>query len=286
VQRALAKAPGNRFESAEAFREALAPAIAESPRIDLAKALDVSAAVARSTAPDISAPKTVVLTVVDQPPAPATSRVAGAPVAKARRRGIATSRKLKAAGNSGRRMLKALNDSRHRWTRSRLTDVVLSVAVVGSLTLLAWDTPRREPRTFPEVRFQGTALAGSGAQQHERDARLILADGKVLVVAGPGAGEVLQAVRYSDVFSISHSQGRDPFWESPDGPDLVVRVRGGALEKWGISTTHDWVSLLVAANEPDTGRFIVMHFDENVIRGVLTALEERTGRKPHVLGER
>jgi hypothetical protein len=155
------------------------------------------------------------------------------------------------------------------------------------LTLLVWDTaPVKSPKVFPEARFEGTTLFGSGSQQHERAARLVLRNGKVLVVAGSGAGEVLQATRYSDVFSISYSQGKDPFWESPDGPDLVVRVKGGPLEKWGISVQRDWVSLLVAASQPDTGRFIVMHFDEGSIRGVLTALEERTGRKPHILGER
>ena len=287
VQRALAKEPADRFQSAEAFQEALSPTIASSPRIDLAKVLDVSLAPAHHRAAEGRAPKTVVLTVVDQPPAPATARVSDTQVAKAQRRGITTPRKLKAAGRSGRRMLKVLNDSRPQWTRSRLTDAMLSVAVVGSLTLLAWDTPLvRGPKTFPEVRFQGTTLVGSGSQQHEREARLVLAEGKVLVMAGPGAGEALQAVRYSDVYSISYSQGRDPFWASPDGPDLVVRVRGGALEKWGISFNRDWVSLFVATNQPDTGRFIVMHFDEGSIRGVLTALEERTGRKPQILGER
>jgi tRNA A-37 threonylcarbamoyl transferase component Bud32 len=286
VRRALAKAPDDRFQSAEAFREALAPTIGASPRIDLAKVLDVSRAGAQDRAADISAPKTVVLTVADQPPAPATARIAATHVVKTRRRGITTPRKLKAAGHRGRRMLKVLNDRRPQWTRSRLADAVLSVAVVGSLTLLAWDGPLvRGPRTFPEVRFQGSTLVGSGAQQHEREARLVLADGKVLIVAGPGAGEVLQAVRYSDVYSISYSQGRDPFWESPDGPDLVVRVRGGTLERWGISVHRDWVSLFVATDQPDTGRFLVMHFDDGSIRGVLTALEERTGRKPQILGE-
>ena len=286
VQRALEKKPRERFQSAEAFRETLAPAIAASPRIDLAKVLEVSPAKAHRAA-DISAPKTLVLTVVDQPQTARTTRVSATAVAKARKRGITTPQKLKAAGRRGRRMLKALNDSRPQWTRSRLADALLSVAVVGSLTLLAWDAPPvRGPRTSPEVHFEGTTLVGSGSQQHDREARLVLTDGKVLIMAGSGAGEVLQAVRYSDVYSISYSQGRDPFWESPDGPDLVVRVRGGTLEKWGISVHRDWVSLLVAASQPDTGRFIVMHFDEGAIRGVLTALEERTGRTPHILGER
>ena len=135
------------------------------------------------------------------------------------------------------------------------------------------------------MQFQGTTLVGSGAQQHEREARLVLADGKVLVMAGPGAGEPLHAVRFSDLFSISYSRGRDPFWASPDGPALVVRVRGGTMEKWGISVHRDWVSLLVATNQPDTGRFIVMHFNDEVIPGVLTALEARTGRNPQILGE-
>ena len=286
VHRALAKKPDDRFQSAETFREALAPTFGVAPRIDLAKALDVSAEGFRNQA-ESAVQRTMVLTVVDPPESPRTTRASATHITKARRRGMTTPRKLKAAGQRGRRMLKALSTTPPRWTQSRLADAALILAVAGSLTLLAWDTPSvRGPRTFPEVRFQGAALVGNGAQQHEREARLVLANGNVSVVAGSGDKELLQAVPFSGVFSISYSQGRDPFWESPDGPDLVLRVRGGTLEKWGISVHRDWVSLLVAANEPDTGRFIVMHFDEAMVRRVLAALEDRTGRKPHILGER
>ena len=81
VQRALAKPPGDRFQSADAFREALAATIAATPRIDLAKVLNVSLAAAENQAADVRAPKTVVLTVVGQPQAPAAARVAATDVA-------------------------------------------------------------------------------------------------------------------------------------------------------------------------------------------------------------
>jgi hypothetical protein len=273
VKRALAKEPGDRFPSAEAFREALAPATHLSPR-DLAKALDVSPGRTEKRAARIPVPKTVVLT---------PTRIAKAPG-----RGSTTPRKLRAAGRRGRRMLKDLNRRGMEWTRTRPIGVVVSVsALVGSLTFFALGTPLVRPlKTFPEVRFQGTTVVGSGARQREQEAQLVLADGKVLVMAGPGAAAPLHAVRYRDVFSISYSQGRDPLWASPDGPDLVMRIREDTLEKWGISVQRDWVSLLVASGRPDTGRFIVMRFDDGSIRRVLTALEERTGRKAQILRER
>jgi hypothetical protein len=58
------------------------------------------------------------------------------------------------------------------------------------------------------------------------------------------------------------------------------------MEKWGITVQREWLSLFVATERPDTGRFIVMHFDSGSIRRILTALEERSGRTPQILGER
>jgi hypothetical protein len=58
------------------------------------------------------------------------------------------------------------------------------------------------------------------------------------------------------------------------------------MERWGITVQREWVSLFVGTERPDTGRFIVMHFDSTLIRKILAALEERTGRTPQMLGER
>jgi serine/threonine-protein kinase len=286
VQRALAKAPDDRFQSAVAFREALEPAIRTGGRVDLAKVLPVSFESAQDTEPERLAPATVVLTVAQS--RPATGDGLGAVMlGKARTLAIAASRAYRAAESHAHRWFTVLKSGRLQWTPAKLVGAAVAVAGLGSLTLLAWDIPlRNDPKSFPELRFQGKTVVASGSQQRERDADLVLANGRVSVVAGPNAGEPLHSVRYSDLISINYSRGRDPFWASPSGPKLVVQVRAGTMEKWGITVQREWVSLFVATERPDTGRFIVMHFDSGSIRRILTALEERSGRTPQILGER
>jgi hypothetical protein len=207
-------------------------------------------------------------------------------LARARALGSVASRAYRATKHEAHRWLRVVNSSNVHWSRAKLAGAALAVAALGSLTLLAWDIPRvTSPKSFPEVRFQGKTLVGSGSQQRERDVDLVLANGRVAVVAGPNAGEPLHSVRYSDVISINYSRGRDPFWASPSGPKLVAQVRGGTLEKWGVSVQRDWVSLFVTTERADTGRFIVMRFESGSIRRILAALEERSGRTAQVLGE-
>ena len=285
VQRALAKAPDDRFQSAEAFRAALEPAIRTGARIDLAKVLPLSSQSAPETHAEPPVAATVVLTVAESGPA-ADEGLSAVVLVKARALGIAAARAYRAAESHAHGWFHLLKSRGVQWTPAKLAGAAAAAAALGSLTLLAWDIPRGSvARSFPELRFQGKTVVGSGSQQRERDADLVLADGRVSVVTGPNAEERLQSVRYSDLLSINYSRGRDPFWASPNGPKLVVQVRGGSMERWGIAVQREWVSLFVATERPDTGRFIVMHFDSRSIRRILSALEERSGRTPQVLGE-
>jgi hypothetical protein len=81
------------------------------------------------------------------------------------------------------------------------------------------------------------------------------------------------------VRSVSYSRGRDPMWKSPKGPARVVRFDGGTLGRFGIFVDRRWISL-----ETDTAdKFIVLRVEEGVVKRILTALEEHTGRSPEIL---
>jgi hypothetical protein len=77
------------------------------------------------------------------------------------------------------------------------------------------------------------------------------------------------------VISISVSHNRDPLWNSPQGPAPVARA-GGTLSRFGIQVSRDWIALRTSTEE----QFVAMRFDEVLMKRVLLALEERTGRMP------
>ena len=112
----------------------------------------------------------------------------------------------------------------------------------------------------------------------ERDAQLVLSDGKVNVVANDKP-RVLHSVPYESVMSISYSRSRDPLWRSPAGPVALAHVGGGAL---GIFLERHWVALRTDTDD----RFIVLRFTDEIVGKALTALEERTGRTRQFVVER
>jgi hypothetical protein len=124
--------------------------------------------------------------------------------------------------------------------------------------------------------FNLKALVGAGSAQRERDASLVLADGRIIGKAAEAPHNTFFTVPYGKVLSIHHSRGRDPMWRSPKGPAPVTRSSGGAL---GVFVDRQWISL-----ETNTdARFIVLRVADDAVRKVLAALEERTGRKAEIL---
>ena len=103
------------------------------------------------------------------------------------------------------------------------------------------------------------------------------------VKTGGDAERPLYEVPFSDVISVNYSHGRDPVWNSPDGPALVVHARGGTLAMLGVSVQRDWVSLETSTDTASAGRFIVLQVDDQAVGPVLAALEERTGRAPQIV---
>jgi tRNA A-37 threonylcarbamoyl transferase component Bud32 len=288
VQRALAKSPADRFQTAEAFREALGRATGMSTRIDLAKAFPLAPGAGARPRHAI-APETVALSAVDVlPESISGTAVVAVPDVRAPKTTSPGAARTSAEPIANGATI-GLRKTYFAWSRSSLAAVAAGVAILGYLGLVRPATELTTPapaKTFPVVMFQAKTIVGAGARQQERDARLILADGKVNVRAAENSERPLHAVPYEDVISISYSRGREPYWSSPKGPVRVIRIRQGFLSSVGISVEKHWISIQTSSDAAGASRFIVLHIDDPSVRRVLAALEERTGRTPHTIGRR
>ena len=143
------------------------------------------------------------------------------------------------------------------------------------------ETPREEhaETTVPEASlvFETRALVGT-RKPKEQSAQLVLGEGKITIIPTSDPSTTLCAIPYGRVISINVSKSRDPLWNSPQGPAPVARA-GGTLSKFGIAAIRDWISLRTSTDE----QFVAIRFDEVIIKRVLLALEERTGRKPELV---
>jgi hypothetical protein len=131
---------------------------------------------------------------------------------------------------------------------------------------------------FQPMVFDAKALVVEDGRARERDAQVVLADGRIAVTAKQESNP-LHDVAYDSVLSISYSRGRDPQWASPGGPVPIARVGGGAL---GIFRgERHWVSLRTH------DRFLVIRIENGEqARRAMTALQERTGKPAELVGER
>jgi serine/threonine protein kinase len=307
VQRALAKAPADRFQTAEEFREEVARATGLLPTADLARMFAVAPSV-DSPGSSRKVSDTLDLSRGDVMDSPS---VGGA--------GVTTTLVWR---------------QRLAWAYSMLAVVAMSAAVLGYMALPRSDTqaatepltvavpapampvmepakpvaadpppvievvtpdaaPRRaaeEPaRLAPATRrstpseplliFETKTVVGT-KKPREHDAQLVLADGRITVTSDVDSEYPFYSIPYGSVISISYSRGRDPMWNSPEGPAQVTRS-GGALGRLGIVVARDWISL--RTNTKD--QFVTMRFDELLVRRILLALEERTGRRPELLAQ-
>lgn len=263
VARALAKSPGDRYQSAEEFRRAVAQATGITPA-DLPGA--VAGVIARDSHVDTEASpfQTVAISAVEVGVRPERLKPA-----------------LIANGEAALQKLAGL--VRAREGAALVVLVVLGVFAylsLGRASDIASPVSFVKADALPTVVFHARTLVGAGTRQRERDAQLVLSDGRVTVTAG-GASELpLYSVPYRSVLSVSYSRSPDPMWKSPKGAVPVVRFHGGTLGKFGIFVDRPWISL--ETDTPD--KFIVFLVDEGIVRKLLTALEERTGRKPEIVG--
>jgi hypothetical protein len=129
----------------------------------------------------------------------------------------------------------------------------------------------------PALTFDTRVLVGT-KKPKEHGARLMVGEGRILVVASDDPTSVLYAIPYNRVMSISYSHGRDPLWNSPQGPTAIARG-GGTLARLGIVVERNWISLRTSTED----QFVAMRFEKVLEQRVLLALEERTGRKPELV---
>jgi serine/threonine-protein kinase len=126
----------------------------------------------------------------------------------------------------------------------------------------------------PILVFETRALVGT-RKSKEQGAQLLMGDGKITIIPTSNPAEPLCSFPYERVLAISVSRGRDPLWNSPQGPAPVARA-GGTLSRIGIQVSRDWIALRTSTEE----QFVSMRFDEVLLKRVLLALEERTGHSP------
>ena len=262
VQRALAKSPSDRFQSAGAFRDALGRATGLVTSTDLGNRFAVATSDLLPTSAQPPTP-TVVL--------PRVEALAGA---------------VSAALGGALGSLKMYR-GRAAWIHAVLAVTVAMLAYVPlyhaeGLTAAARAAKAIPAKKIPALVLETKALVRVGARQRERDARLVLADGQLTVTATDDTRHRLYSMPYDSVISISYSRGSDPMWNSPKGPARVARVGDGTLRQFGMSVQRHWISLRTNTEN----RFVILRVDDAQVKRVLSALEERTGRTPQIVGPR
>jgi hypothetical protein len=278
VDRALQKSPAARFRTADEFRDALDRASGVSARRDLARELSGAPAERRRDPGEAAALDVQAFAAVAANP-PATAGGALAPSVPAS--GEETVRASGGASATPRptRTTIALSRTDTWWRGLRKGGLGASVAVLLLLIVIRWAvqlTPLAGAKAFPAAEFPVKTIVGGGGKVRERDARLVLDGGKV-ILAGRAAERPLREVSYRDVKSITHSRGRDPVWNSPQGPAVVVRAPGGAWDIFGMGARRDWICVETSSDEGITGRLLVVQLTDQTVTPVLAALEERTG---------
>jgi serine/threonine-protein kinase len=123
---------------------------------------------------------------------------------------------------------------------------------------------------LPPVVFDVATIVGNGEEQRERKAQALLANGSLTVIGDDRT--VLQTLEYDRLESISYSRGRNPLWKSSSGPIEIARPKG----KFGfLKGDRHWITLRTQ------GTFVVLRVDQREAGKLLDTLEERTGR--HVI---
>jgi hypothetical protein len=265
VGRALAKSPDDRFQTAASFRQALA----QSTGLGTAAAMTSGFSIEPGALAGEPTPSPVRTQVMSQ------TEAGWRPVDR--------------ANNAGADAI-AMALRQHSRARAVPTFVVFGAIVAALAYVPVRDAETAQivaealtAQTIPEVVFEAKVLVADGRRQRERGGRLVLSDRRLTVTVNGDGRAPLHSVPYDRVASISYSRGRDPLWNSPQGPALVTRVQSGASSPpSAASAQRHWI----AVRTNTATKFVILRFEDVQIRDVLSALEERTGRSPQVVGKR
>jgi hypothetical protein len=255
VHRALAKAPADRFQTAGEFREALGRATGIVVASDLGNESAATDGLKSAAPPRIT---TAVLSP-NEAGLPALHRAAG---------------HLRTYNTKAASMLGVF----------ALVVAVLAYGARGKAEPVPETSPVAVPlpKAVPTLVFRAKTLVGGAGRLKEREAQLLLADGTITLAADDDSGAVLHRVAYNGVLSINYSLSRHPMWNGPKGPATLVRAPGGTLRLLGVAIERHWISLRTNT----ANRFVILRVDESQIERLLSALEDRTGCHPKVVGTR
>jgi predicted Ser/Thr protein kinase len=282
VRRALAKAPTDRFQTAEEFREALGRATGLLMMSDLAKTFAVEVGDIQTTQ---GVSETLDLSRLEEATVKESARrnwrvgafAVAATAICAALLGYAT---LRRPGAEPATIPVVVEPA----ASPRMAQPLAPPAAAPDIEITAPPPVPRAARAEGVVNeaplvFETHALIGT-KKPREHEALLVIANGKIVVTSELESEYPFHSIPYRSVVSISYSRGRDPLWNSPQGPSPVTRG-GGTLGRLGIVVARNWISLRTNTQE----QFIAMRFNEVLVRRVLLALEERTGRKPQLIAD-
>jgi hypothetical protein len=120
----------------------------------------------------------------------------------------------------------------------------------------------------PAFFFDAKTVVAEGGKNREHDTKILLAGGKLTVSED---NHLVTAVAFADIVGISVSNSRQPMWNSPQGPAEMMKVEAGKLGffKGG----RNWLGVRTA----DTS--LVIRVDDENLKKVIAAFEERTGKR-------
>jgi Protein kinase domain len=248
AERALARLPADRYQTAEEFRQALR-AGGPDLTIDIAKVCDIQEDEAHAQPagiPGVARTETIVSPV----------RASAAPEESGTTQGLVRRGKPSVA-QAG----------------------TMAAILVASVAMLAYVAPRpplperTTPAPPPPLAFDIRVVVGAGERQRQPEAQLLLGSGNLTVLVD-GAEDPLYSAPYKTIRSISYSRTAEPMWQSGQGPARVARIRSGVLGELGILQERHWISVRTADD-----RFVILRAGDKLVGAMLTALEERMERK-------
>jgi serine/threonine-protein kinase len=130
----------------------------------------------------------------------------------------------------------------------------------------------------PPFAFDARAVVADAGKNRERETKVQFADGRVTVTEKERNDRVITTLPFSAVVGVSVSNSRQPMWNSPQGPAEMMKVEGGAFGF--LKGERNWVGLRTATTS------LVLSVDDQDLRRVIAAIEERTGNKVERVVER
>ena len=309
VQRALAKAPEDRFQTADEFRGAVGRAIGLTPTLDLAKACGVS----RDVSTAVPSPQPVETIAISrseaglpaQPSAVLHNASVRLRVVPAYVAAMLLRTKTVVATRNGAAMLAGLcavgallyvsgaASATNTGTAPRVAERGPAIAVTRESELAAARPARSAPRvesapsdrseprapssTTAPVVFRAKLVLIDGRERREEDARLAFARDRLTVTANGTPDDPAFSVPYGTITVIEHA--RRPAWKPPQKWSRVIKIDGDVLQSIGIRDRHE-ISLRTDSD------FVLVRVDDEVATRVLRTLKERTGLSPEIASER